>query len=272
MQELETSTIIKRPRITLRISSKSLSFAVVDNTVETQVAYEPFTTRSGISTAANMREAFRTATLQSRDYQRAQVLLDARVLMIPVEEFDENTKEALYRHSFPGSDNDTVIQSIVPDLNSVAVFGINKDLKMVIEDHFPDVRYTPVVQPVWSYMHNRSFTGSNRKLYGYFHDEKLDIFSFDKDRFKFCNSYDTNRTNDAVYFLLYVWNQLNLDAEKDELCIAGEVPGREQILETLKKYIRQAYFINPAGEFNRAPITQIKGITLDLITLFLKGK
>jgi len=56
------------------------------------------------------------------------------------------------------------------------------------------------------------------------------------------------------------------------LRIAGEISGREQILEMLKKYIRQAYFINPAGEVNRAPITQIKGITLDLITLFLKGK
>lgn len=272
MQELETITLVKHPRVTVRISSKSLSFAVVDNAVETQVAYEPFTAKSGMSIAANMREAFRTAALLGRDYQRAQILLDANVLMIPVEEFDESTKEALYRHSFPNADNDIILQSIVPNLNGVAVFGINKDLKMVIEDHFQDVRYTPVAQPVWSYMHNRSFSGSNRKLYGYFHDDKLEIFSFDKNRFKFCNCYDTNRANDAVYFLLYVWKQLALDAEKDELCIAGEVPDREQTMATLKKYVRQAYFINPAGEFNRAPITQVKGITLDLITLFLKGK
>ena len=69
-----------------------------------------------------------------------------------------------------------------------------------------------------------------------------------------------------------MWKQLALYAEKDELCIAGEVSDREQTIATLKKYVRQAYFINPAGEFNRAPITQVKGITLDLITLFLKGK
>lgn len=272
MQETGNNNIIKRPRITLRISRSSLSFAVVDTTTEEQVIFEPFTSKSGISMAANLREAFKTSELLEREYQRGLILLDTPVLMFPIEEFDEKSKDTLYYHSFPGTKNDTVLQSIIPDLNSVAAFGINKDLKMVIEDHFSDIKFVPAMQPIWSYMHQRSFTGIYRKMYGYFHDDKLDIFSFDKNRFKFCNSFDVNHVHDAVYFLLYVWKQLNFDSEKDEMHLCGNISEKDWLLETLKKYIQKAFIINASAEFNRAPITQIKGMPLDLITLFIKGR
>lgn len=272
MEDVLNNQITLRQRMAIRIGRGSLSFAVKDATADGQVAYEPFTAKSGMSMAANMREAFRDSDLLSRGYQRAQVLIDADVLMIPVEEYEPETKEELYRQAFTNAEGDVVMQSIVPNLNAVAVFGINKDLKMVVEDHFSDVRYMPVAQPIWSYMHSRSFSGANRKMYGYFHDGRLGIFSFDKNRFKFCNSYDVKKGNDAAYFLLYVWKELNLDAEKDELCLSGEAPEKDKLQEIVRRYVRRAYFINPAGEFNRAPITQIKGMPMDLITYFVKGR
>lgn len=272
MQDLATTTMMRRERLAIRIGAASLSFAVKDAAAEAQVAYEPFTIKSGISMAANMREAFKTSDLLGRNYQRAQVLIDARVLMIPVEEFDPEQKDELFKYSFVGAEGDVVMQSIVPNINAVAVFAMNKDLKMVIEDHVQDVRFMPLEQPVWSYMHSRSFSGVGRKLYGYFHDDSLDIFSFDKNRFKFTNSYDVRHANDAVYFLLYVWTELNLDAEKNELCLSGEAPEKDKLLEMVRRYVRRAYFVNPAGEFNRAPITQIKDMPFDLMTYFIKGR
>ena len=59
---------------------------------------------------------------------------------------------------------------------------------MVVEDNFKDVRFTPIMQPMWHYLHHRSFTGIHRKLYVYFHDKKLDVFGFEKNRFKFFNA------------------------------------------------------------------------------------
>ncbi len=60
--------------------------------------------------------------------------------------------------------------------------------------------------------------------------------------------------------------------EKDELHIMGDVPEREWLTEGLHRYLQKVYFINPSAEFNRAPISQIKGMPFDLMTLFLKGK
>lgn len=258
-----------RQRLIIRISRFNLSFSTVEND---SVIFEPYTVKSGISMAANLREAFKTSNLLGKDYSRAMVMVDSQVLTIPVDLFNEAEKETIFLHSFPEKKGDAIFYNVLPDLNAVAISSINKDLKMVITDHLPEAKFICAISPVWRYLHKRSYTGSRSKLFGYFHDSKLDIFSFSQNRFKFCNSFDTNNTNDAVYFLLYVWKQLQLSQEHDEIHIVGDIPDREKITENLRKYIQRAYVINPTGDFNRAPVTQIKGMPYDMMTYYVKGR
>lgn len=258
-----------RQRLIIRVSRLSLSFSTVE---DGNVVFEPYTVKSGISMAANLREAFKTAALPAKNYDRSMVMVDSEVLMIPVDFFNEADKEVLFLHSFPGKKGEAIFYNVLPELNAVAISSINKDLRMVITDRLPEAKFVCAVSPVWRYLHKRSYTGQRNKLFGYFHDSKLEIFSYNQNRFKFCNSFDTNNTNDAVYFLLHVWKQLQLDQEHDEIHIVGDIPEKEKILENLRKYIQRAYVINPTGDFNRAPVTQIKGMPYDMMTYYVKGR
>jgi hypothetical protein len=230
MQETGNN-ITKSARLTIRVCRDSLRFAVADAATADQIVYEPYITKSGISMAANLRDAFKTSDLLSRGYHKAMLVTDSPVLLIPVEEFHEEEKGNLYAHSFPDIENHLVVSNILPTLNAVAVYSINKDLKLVTDDHFSDVKIIPLMQPVWSYLHQRSFTGIRRKMYGYFHDKKLDIVSFDKNRFKFCNTFDAAQSRDSAYFLLYVWKLLAMDSEKDEMHLVGDIPDKEWLIE-----------------------------------------
>jgi hypothetical protein len=126
--------------------------------------------------------------------------------------------------------------------------------------------------PVWHYLHQRSFTGHRNKLYGYFHGKRLDIFSFQQNRFKFCNAFDTTQAEDSLYFLLYVWKQLRLEAEHDEMHIVGDIPEKDYLVKELKRYLQKAYVINPSADFQQSPATKIKDMPYDLITLLVKGR
>ncbi len=263
--------IRKTPRKTIRVAKNSLAFAIVDERAEAGVIYEPYITKSGISLPANLREAFKTAELLLHENQRALVMIDSPVLMVPIEEYDAHQQEELYVHSFPETDKCAILSNPLPALNTVAVFSMNKDLKLVIDDHFPDVKVISLMQPVWNYFHQRSFTGVRRKLYGYFHDNKLEIASFDKNRFKFCNCFEAAHSRDAAYFLLYVWKQLNLDEERDEMHIVGTIPDKDWLLEALRHYLSNVFVINPIADFNRAPITKVKNMPLDMMLSFMKG-
>jgi len=272
MQETGNNTLVQKTRLVVRISSNTLSFSVADKASETQVAYEPYAVKSGMSMAANLREAFGESELLLRGFQRVQVMMDTPVLMIPVEEFEETEMETLYHHAFTGMESQAVLHTVLPDLNAVAVFSINKDLRLVLTDHFSDVRFAPLVQPVWSYLHRRSYTGGRRKLYSYFHDGALEVFAFSQNRFKFVNRFEAAHPRDAVYYILYVWKQLAYDMKNDELHVAGDIPEREELLGELRRFLQKAYTINASAEFNRSPITTIKGMPFDLVTLFINGR
>ena len=278
----ETSNM--KQRLTIRIGRGTLSFAkLADDGL--QVLFEPYVVKSGISMAANLREAFKVSDLLLNPLPRVRVLLDTDVLMVPVENFDERQMEAMYNHAFPGNEvrstksevsgerkQDAIYYNVLPDLNAVAVFAMNKDLRLVIDDHFQDVRLITAMSPVWRHLHQRSFTGARPKLYGYFHEKRLEIFSFQQNRFKFCNSFEASRAHDSLYFLLYVWKQLQLEPEYDEMHIVGDIPEREWLLDELRRYLQKAYVINPEADFNHHPVTEIKGMPYDLQTFYIKGR
>lgn len=264
-------SILRKPRLTIRIGQHTLSFSALNTDNSNNITYEPYPIRSGISMAANLREAFREINLLQNGWQRAMILIDSPVLMIPVEEFNESLKNVLYNHAITGHESETVLSTVLPSLNAVAVYSINKDLKLVIDDHFSDVRFTHVCAPVWNHLFRRSFTGVRMKLYAYFHDKKIDVFSFQQNRFRFTNSFDTNLVADAVYFILNVWKQLAFDNKRDELHLVGELPDRDGLAQELHSFVKNVYIINPKAEFNRAPITEIKNLPYDLLTHFMKN-
>lgn len=262
-----------RQRLTIRVGRSTLSFSFQNGQ---EVKYEPYIVKSGVSMAANLREAFKTSDLlqlttsgkgQSLPLVRTKVSLDTDVMMMPIEQFDEADMNDMYRHAFPSSSHDAVVYDVLPDLNAVAVFSVNRDLRLVINDHFPNVRLMHIMGPVWRHLHKRSFTGRRQKLYAYFHEQRMEVFAFRQNRFKFCNSFEAGRTGDALFFLLYAWKQLQMHPEHDELHIVGDIPGKETMQTELRRYVQNVYEINPAADFNNHPVTEIKGMPYDLMTL-----
>jgi hypothetical protein len=53
------------------------------------------------------------------------------------------------------------------------------------------------------------------------------------------NAFACRLTADRVYYLLYIWKQLGMDAEHDTLHLTGEIREREELLAELRKYVRQ---------------------------------
>ena len=258
-------------RLTLRIGRNAMGVLAQDEE-DGGLAYEPIVVKSGISMAANLREALKSSDLLSQPCNRLRVLIDSDVLMVPVELFSEQTMEEMYNHAFTRQDQNTVLYNVLPDLNAVAVFSMNKDLRLVLNDHYNDIRLISAISPVWRYLHQRSFTGSRQKLYAYFHEKRLELFAFQQNRFVFCNTFKASRVPDALYFMLYVWKQLQLRPKYDDLCLVGDIPMENSLVAQLKKFVQNPVVISPQVDFNMHPVTTINGVPFDLQTLVVKGR
>lgn len=256
-------------RLTIRIGNGTLSFSVADK--DGKVTYTPYEVKGGISMAANLREAFRADEWYASGWERALVLLYSPALILPVEEFSKEKCGTLYNYSFNGVENDILMHTVLPSQNAVAVFSINKDLRLVLDDNFSEMDVVHLCAPVWNNLHHRSFIGICQKLYGYFHDKQLEVFAYQKKRFRFCNSFSIKHNDDAVYFLLYVWKVLGLDQTRDELYVVGDMEESEALLTKLRRFLQNAYIINPAADFNRDVATKVEGMPYDLTTFYVKG-
>ena len=266
--------MMDKRKLIIRIGKNTLSFTM-PNAPDTEqpVIFEPFVVKGGISMTANLREAFKTVNLMATDTRRVQVLVDTTSMLVPIEQFEEEDIEPLFDHTFPNKSSRRIVHyNVLPELKSVCLFAVSKDVEGAIKDHFDDVQFIHTMTPVWHHLHQRSFTGHRNKLYGYFHNKQLDIFSFQQNRFKYCNSFEASHAHDALYFLLYVWKQLQLEAVHDEMHIVGDIPEREWLLQELKRYLQKAFIINPAADFQQAPATKIANMPYDLMTFIVKGR
>ena len=258
----------------IRIGKNTLSFTMPDATnTERPIIHEPYVVKGGISIAANLREAFKTVGMAASAPQQTQVLLETPYIMVPVEKFNEDEAETLLSYSLPaGLEKRRVLYNVIPSLKAVCLFAVNKDLHGVITDRLENVQFIQAMTPVWRHLHQRSYTGHRNKLYGYFHSQQLDLFSFQQNRFKFCNNFEASSAHDALYFLLYVWKQLRLETEHDELHLVGDMPEQAWLVPELKEYLQKVYVINPSADFQEAPATKIAGLPYDLMTLLTKGR
>lgn len=259
----------RKPRTTIRVGNRSLAFAIADPSLEQLVAFEPYIVKSGVSKAANLRQAFKSSNILLTPNHRALVSIDAKLLIVPIDEYKADDKDVLYRHCFSEAEGLTIMERMLPTLNAVALFGVNSDLKLVVDDHFEDVRFQPLMFPIIEYLHKKSLGSMKKRLYCYFHDGKLEILSFDKNHLRFYNQFDAQYSRDAIYYMLYVWKQLGFDALSDELFLCGDVPDKALVQDTIKKYIKKSFTINITADFNRSPITKIQGMPVDMMMLYL---
>ena len=223
--------------ITIRTNANTLSFATRDTEHGNDIVYEAYPVKPGINIAANMRQAFVDSPLLALGHQRANVLMDTPVMLVPAEEFDESAAAQLYNQVNTQNSADAVVWKSIPGLNTVAVYAVNNDLQTVLTDHFADVAYMPLMQPVWRHFFGMSHDGLHRRLFCYMHDGRLELTAFRRDRFCLNTGIGVTTADDAAYFILNTWQQLAMQQPSDILVVAGTMPGRDHLMTELHKFI-----------------------------------
>lgn len=270
MTETDNNISDKKLRLTIRFSRNNMAFTVGDPQENGMLVYEPYEMNMGISVAANLREAFKVSELLQSGYKRLLAEIDTPVMLMPIDDFGTQDIETLYHHTYHRQGNEEILSSILPDLNAIAVFAINKDLKLVIDDHFKDIRIQPLMQSVWTHLYRRSYAGPRRKLYAYFHEKRMEVFSFQQNRFRFSNSYEATNEHDALYYLLYIWKLTGMDVEKDELYIVGDIPYQDWLIEKVKQHLKFCRVINQEVYFNNSQLAKRTEIPYDMKAIYLE--
>lgn len=245
--------------ITIRITRTTITFTAPNTVIEGQTDFEQYNMKSGISVAANLRQAIAECNILRSHaagqgaaslpplphpvFDTATVFVDTPLLLIPSEEYDAAVMPQLYHYANTQYRNDNVEGTPVPQLNVVAAYAVGKDLKFVLTETFRTVKFMPLLAPILVEFGRRSYGGFQEKLFCYFHDKRVDVCAFRKSRVRFCSSFDATNADDAVYFILNTWQQLGM-RPSDVICLSGNITGHEALLKLLKQFVKNVKHVS----------------------------
>ena len=229
-------------KIIINVLNDKFKFSIT-GTDGTQAEHE-YAINKKMSVAANLREVFREQSYMKAARTtpdgipciHAELKVSTPVVLIPVEE--EYDPETSYNISITGYKYDEKCVKEIPLLDAIAIFPLNRDLKMVVEDNCSEIEVSNNIIQVWQTLYKNYFKGTqNRNLFTYFYNDVMNICYFEQHRFRYANSFKMTNIDDMLYYILYVWKQLGMNKETDILSLCGEIP--EGIHEKLSKFIEE---------------------------------
>ena len=225
--------------IIIRAGQGTLGFMIPE--ADGTTTYHPYAVKSGMSIAANLRQAFKEESYLVNGAKKAVLMVASPVMLMPTAEYEEYEQfdaDEMYGNVITGHKGEEKIIKQIDELDVTAVFPVNSDLQMVVNDHFPIVDTQNVMTNVWPYLYKKYYeSGKRRKLFAYFHDKMVDICNFEQHRIHFANSFQATHAHDALYYIMYIWKQLGMNQMEDELHIMGDMPHGDWLEKRLKTYV-----------------------------------
>lgn len=214
-----------------------------------QVKYLPVD--ESLPLAANVKQVLDGEEWLHHAFKRMNLLLvTRRFTLVPSEYFREDLAEELFYHNHPRQAHEEVRWNMLHADNAVLLFGIDRSLCAVVSNCFPDARYWVQVAPLIEKFSVQSRLGNTRKMFAHLRREYVDVFCYDHGRLLLANSYKCRVTSDRIYYLLYVWQTLHFEQERDELHLCGKLDDKEALLAELREFVRQVFVMNPSGDID----------------------
>ncbi len=246
--------------LSIRLSTDGFSFSIYNPIHDNEFYFVPKEIKPSVSLAANVKEIFKESEFLNHPYKRENVLyISKRFTLIPFELYEDDDIESIFYQNHPKQENEIVLCNILKKSGIALVYAVDKSVYQQITEIFPTATFSSQAGVLIEHFVGKSRLGNSRKMYVYIRENAIELYCYNRGKLLLANTFPCKETADRVYYMLYVWKQLNFDQERDELHLCGLLNNKEELMEELRRYLGQVFIIN----------TKIEEIPFDLQILSL---
>ncbi|MBS2210850.1 DUF3822 family protein [Carboxylicivirga mesophila] len=247
--------------LSIRSSSGGLSFCVLDPVTNTYIAFAniPFvdTSKDNIKT----QEVLLKEELLQLPYKKVFFLYEsAKATLVPTALYDSGRYAELYslNHSKEEAPIEIVAQKIKM-ADAWNLFSIPQFMYHLVKTQFESIEfyqhYSPFVEACLIASQQRK---QETVMHIGIHDKFFDVLVIRDRKMALCNSYAYSNINDFLYFVLFTFEQLKLEADKTNVLVHGLSDKQNPLYKELKNYLRQAKTVAPTPHFKFSHGMRIK--------------
>jgi len=132
--------------------------------------------------------------------------------------------------------------------DSYCIYIIPSQVASIIKKKFTKVSFYNQSIPWINYILGQ-YLSDKKKIFVHIHNDFIDTLVCQDDKILLCNTFQIKTSSDLLYFILYTYDQLNLDKETNELILSGLITKKSEVFEEIKKFLPHVKFEKPLENF-----------------------
>lgn len=260
--------------LSIRLRADGFSFFVCDLQTSSLIRGEHFRLADSLSLAEQLTQELTRPDYFNRQIDQCFVLVCTPSTRVPLEEFHREEAAALYALAFDQGNaaEQRVAYNILPQLESAEIYAIPADVEEAVLQFYPTARFfaSRAILMERLLLLEEDQPEQQRRLYVCSETDGYSLYAFNGRRLRYANTFQIASVPDALYFILNVWKQLELDQQKDSLkLLASQDENNEELRQALSEYLLNIEALSPADIFPRVPLAREKQVPVDLMALLL---
>ncbi len=235
--------------LTIRILPDGFSFCVFNQSTNKFLALESYSypeneDKAQLVVTANylnwLNKIIRKQTLLQLHYSQVIVLVGAApYTLMPPALFSADDNEAYFKLSHPFANHEKIFSDSLNIPELVIIYSIPILLSDWISSCFPGAQRFHIVRPLIRSLFTRFSALKNQEsAFLNIRSNSFDLMILRKGQIFYCNTFRFLAPSDMLYYLLFVFEQLQLDMDKLVLSLMGSIDKKDNEFELLEKYFR----------------------------------
>jgi hypothetical protein len=172
------------------------------------------------------------------------IIANSRFTLIPEALFLESEKESYFNFLHEREAGEAVFTDRLGHLGIYTVYSIPGHWRKEIDKVFPKATLRHIssvlIGNIWMNVKNMA----GRKVFLNLREGQFDLLVFEGKELKYCNTFHFLTPEDVGYYVIFVFEQLNLNPEEISLALLGNVDKFSPVFGLLFRYIRNIEFLS----------------------------
>ena len=173
------------------------------------------------------------------------VYLTQKSILIPESFFDKSNLKTYFEFNQSLNELDEIHYNFLSEINAYNIFAIPNYIVNEIVSRIENINLFHQATPFIKIIVRRGIDKDNKCVYVNMNNKFIDIAVAARNSLYLYNTFQFQNENDLLYFVLYIYKQLNLDTRRNKLIITGEQSDNIKYHNALKKYITTVTYLGP---------------------------
>jgi hypothetical protein len=171
--------------------------------------------------------------------------------LVPSPLFEEGEKGILSNFNFPVTEDEMVLFNKLKNLDAYIIFSVPGLFVKTLSELFPDhIGFCHSGAFIESLLILNKNLKAEKRFFVNARNNFLDIAILDGRKLVFFNTFKYQSKEDFIYFVIFVFEQLQLNPEEIELILMGTMDRNSRIFDTIYKYVKNVTFQPKTEAFN----------------------